>query len=90
MGKIFYLIMLTFNPDHTANVGYMGGHMYASPAACMAVEVEFNARAAAAMEVTTEEELPEVEFNCTSFSNIPKVVDVEYVSDESDLFLKVD
>jgi hypothetical protein len=94
MGKIFFLVWLTFNPNHTANLGYMGGHEYASAAACMAAAETFNAVAGAAMEVTTEEELPEQEFNCTTIepdqTDNVRVVDTEYVADETELFIKVD
>lgn len=93
MGKTFFLIWLTFNPNHTANLSYMGGHQYATEAACMAVSETFNAIAGKAMERTTEEELPEMEFNCTPFAPPPSgnvlVVDVEYLADE-ELFLKVE
>ena len=94
MGKIFFLVWLTFNPNHTANLSYMGGHEYASEAACMDMADRFNAVAGAAMAETTEEELPEMEFNCTT--NAPpktgnvRVVDIEYIADDTEFFIKAD
>lgn len=94
MGKVFFLVWLTFNPNHTANLAYMGGHEYASAEACMSMADTFNRVAGKAMEETTEEELPEMEFNCTTVApdqtgNV-RVVDTEYVSDDTGFFIKVD
>lgn len=94
MGKVFFLVWVTFNPNHTANLAYMGGHEYASAAACMEVADRLNTVAGAAMEVTTEEELPEMEFNCTT--NAPPktgsvlIVDIEYIADDTELFIKAE
>lgn len=94
MGKVFFLVWLTFNPDHTANLSHMGGHEYASAAACMDAADRFNSVAGDAMEVTTEEELPEMEFNCTTIApdhwGNPQIVDIEYVSDETEYFIKAE
>lgn len=94
MGKVFFLVWLTFNPNHTANLGYMGGHEYASEAACMDMADRFNARVVAAMEELTEEESPEQEYNCTTIAppktgNV-RVVDIEYIADDTEFFIKAE
>jgi hypothetical protein len=72
----------------------MGGHEYGSEAACMKVELAFNDLTARAMEQTTEEEMPEMEFICTTIapdhSGQVRVVDIEYVSDETEFAVKAE
>lgn len=35
MGKVFFLVWLTFNPNHTVTYTYLAGHEYASASKCM-------------------------------------------------------
>jgi hypothetical protein len=94
MNKAIFLVWLTFNPNHTANLAYMGGHEYATEAACSAASDKLNTAASAAMEVTTEKELPEMEFACTTFApthaGMVLTVDIESIADDTEFFIKAD
>ncbi len=39
MGKVFYLLMLSFNPDFSVTHEYMGGHTYQTATGCNAVAI---------------------------------------------------
>lgn len=92
MKTAFFLVMITFNPGHTANVAYMGGHQSASAAHCEAIAERFNELARQAMEELTEEEFPETEYGCTTIdrpeSGNVRVMDIEQLADDTDFILK--
>jgi hypothetical protein len=92
MNKVFFLVWLTFNPNHTANLSYMGGHEYGTGAACNAVADTFNRLAEKLMIELPEEEFPEQEYACTTFdaTNTSRVDvwDIEYIADETNFFIK--
>lgn len=94
MGKVFFLVWLTFNPNHTANLSYMGGHEYASAAQCNAISARFNGEAEKAMMLLSEEEFPETEYGCTTIAPThwgkPVIVDIESIADDTDFFIKAD
>jgi hypothetical protein len=92
MGKVFFLVWLTFNPNHTANLNYMGGHEYGTAAACNAVADTANALVEKLMIEFSEEEFPEQEYACTTFdtTNTSRVDvrDIEDIADETNFFIK--
>lgn len=84
MGKVFFLVWLTFNPNHTVTLSYMGGHEYGTAAACQTMTKTFNA----AVDITRED------FACTTneptHPGMVRTVDVESMADDEDFFIKAD
>jgi hypothetical protein len=82
MGKVFFLVWLVYNPNHTVTLSYMGGHEYGSAAACQTMTEAFNG----AVDVT------KTDFACTTIApahpGMVLVRDLEDVADDTDFFIK--
>jgi hypothetical protein len=84
MGKIFFLVWLVYNPNHTVTLSYMGGHEYASAAACQTMTETFNN----AVDIT------KMDFACTTIApthaGMVLVRDAEDVADDEEFFIKAE
>ena len=84
MGKVFFLVWLVYNPNHTVTLSYMGGHEYGTKKTCQTMTEVFNA----AVDITQED------FACTTFPpahpGMVLTVDVESMADNEDFFIKAD
>lgn len=82
MGKVFFLVWLVYNPNHTVTLSYMGGHEYGNAATCQTMTETFNA----AVDIT------QMDFACTAVApthaGMVQVRDLEDVSDDTEFFIK--
>jgi hypothetical protein len=82
MGKVFFLVWLVYNPNHTVTLSYMGGHEYGTANACQTMTETFNR----AVDVTQQD------FACTTIApthaGMVLVRDLEDVADDTEFFIK--
>jgi hypothetical protein len=81
MGKVFFLVWLVYNPNHTVTLSYMGGHEYGTANGCQTMTEAFNS----AVDVTQQD------FACTTIApthaGMVLVRDLEDVADDTEFFI---